>query len=515
MAASNPFGYNNWLLHHKDHTDSGGDEFLLGDKNDLTAGSDHKDQGNATILVNLANVNMTLAGLNSATGSGVGVFGESDADGTIGVGMGVVGACDMGWGVAGLASTSQIDPNKFPRQVGVLGLGDNVGAAGYGWGTNADGVQGYGHGTFTGVVGFGDPNAEGNGVLGFGGGVNSAANAGGVGVRGIGAGGPIIMPPTQGGFPNPVGVFGVGGGSSDPNFRSSVNGAGVVGVGGSSTKPNGVGNAADGVQGYGVGNYSGAVGFGDPKSNGTGVVGFGGGDGADSSTIAGPGVRGIGCGSGQTGMTDPISNADGSANPVGVFGLGGLGSTGNQDADGVQGVGVGFGAGVAGYGMTFDGKFKPDAHKGEQVGVYGQGGTVVGRDGKIQTLTGVIGVGGTGVHGYSINVDGIGVEGQATGGGSTGVSGESDAGVAVGALSNSGTGVLGTSNTGRGGVFQSNSIAALQLRPRSTATPQGAIAGQLGDLFVTENVAGPPAQGNLWFCSASGTATTAKWVKIA
>jgi hypothetical protein len=199
MAASNPFGYNNWLTstgYHDYKNDSAGDEFLLGDWNDLTAGSDHKDQGNATILVNLANVNMTLAGLNSATGSGVGVFGESDADGTIGVGMGVVGACDMGWGVAGLASTSQIDPNKFPRQVGVLGLGDNVGAAGYGWGTNADGVQGYGHGTFTGVVGFGDPNAEGNGVLGFGGGVSSAANAGGVGVRGsVRAGRSSCLPP--------------------------------------------------------------------------------------------------------------------------------------------------------------------------------------------------------------------------------------------------------------------------------------------------------------------------------
>ena len=80
MAATNPFGYNNWLLHHNDHDDKGGDEFLLGDKNDLTAGNDHKDQGNATILMNLANVNMTLAGCNLATGSGVGVFGESDAD---------------------------------------------------------------------------------------------------------------------------------------------------------------------------------------------------------------------------------------------------------------------------------------------------------------------------------------------------------------------------------------------------------------------------------------------------
>jgi hypothetical protein len=42
---------------------------------------------------------------------------------------------------------------------------------------NADGVQGFGVGAFTGVVGWGDPNANGSGVVGFGGTVNSATNA--------------------------------------------------------------------------------------------------------------------------------------------------------------------------------------------------------------------------------------------------------------------------------------------------------------------------------------------------
>ena len=186
-----------------------------------------------------------------------------------------------------------------------------------------------------------------------------------------------------GGFPNPVGVFGVGGGSSDPNFQSQVNGPGVIGIGGSSNKPSGVGNAADGVQGYGVGTFSGVAGFGDPKSNGTGVIGVGGGDRADSDKpLAGPGVRGIGCGSGNTGLTNPLPNADGSPNPVGVLGLGGLGEFGNLNADGVQGVGNG--AGIAGYGMTADGKFKPSPDKGIQCGVYGQGGTVQVFGGRIR-----------------------------------------------------------------------------------------------------------------------------------
>jgi hypothetical protein len=223
MAATNPFGYNNWLLASDHKFNSAGDDFLIGYMNDLRPS---QDNGSATVIYNSANVNMTLAGLNSATGSGAGVFGESDADGTIGVGMGVVGTCDQGWGVAGLASTSQIDPNKFPRQVGVLGLGDNIGIAGYGWGTNADGVQGYGHGTFTGVVGFGDPTSSGTGVIGFAGGANKGADADGV--KGYGRGtfsGVVgVADPNSSG----TGVVGFGGGVN----TSTLAGPGVRGIGG-------------------------------------------------------------------------------------------------------------------------------------------------------------------------------------------------------------------------------------------------------------------------------------------
>jgi hypothetical protein len=101
-----------------------------------------------------------------------------------------------------------------------------------------------------------------------------------------------------------VGVFGVGGGSSDPNFGSPINGAGVIGIGGSSTKPNAVGNDADGVQGFGVGAFSGLAGFGGENS-GTGVFGLGGGP-------SGPGVRGILAGAPK----------EGPSLPAGVFGRG-------------------------------------------------------------------------------------------------------------------------------------------------------------------------------------------------
>jgi hypothetical protein len=435
MAATNPFGYDNWLLAHEHKLNNAGDEFLIGDMNDLRPTNEN---GNATIIFNSANVNMTLAGLNSATGSGAGVFGESDADGTIGVGMGVVGACDMGWAVAGLATGSTIDPNKFPRQVGVLGLGDNVGVAGYGGGTNADGVQGNG-----------DPNSSGTGVVGFGGGVNTGADA-------------------------------------------------------------------DGVKGYGRGTFSGVVGFADPNSSGTGVVGFGG--GKNASTLAGPGVRGIGGGT-LGGSLDPIPNPDGTPNAVGVFGLGGTGNLGKPSfgSDGVQGVGFGNGAGVAGYGVTFDGNIGTSAQKQAKVGVYGQGGTGVDpQTRKPKSIgAGVFGVGGPGVRGISPDVDGNGVEGQAPGGNSAGVFGTSDDGVGImGFASAAGNGVFGDSNAGRGGVFQSNAVAQLQLKPRQIPTPQGAIAGQMGDLFVTETKITGPAFASLWFCTTSGDATTARWVKI-
>jgi hypothetical protein len=63
----------------------------------------------------------------------------------------------------------------------------------------ADGVQGYGTGSFSGVADFGDPEGTGTGVFGVG------RGPGAQGVRGIGSSGPNVLPSS------PVGVYGQGG----------------------------------------------------------------------------------------------------------------------------------------------------------------------------------------------------------------------------------------------------------------------------------------------------------------
>jgi hypothetical protein len=75
-------------------------------------------------------------------------------------------------------------------------------------------VQGYGAGGFSGVAGFGDPASNGTGVFGRG------RGPGAQGVRGIGSGGPNVLPSS------PVGVYGQGG--SDE--AAGVWGAGGIGV---------------------------------------------------------------------------------------------------------------------------------------------------------------------------------------------------------------------------------------------------------------------------------------------
>jgi hypothetical protein len=124
-------------------------------------------------------------------------------------------------------------------------------------------------------------------------------------------------------FRGAVGVWGQG----------SALSPGVVGKGGRIGVLEGTREGADGVQGFGTGNWSGVAGFGDLSSpydplsnNGTGVFGFGG-------LPSGPGVRGIG--NGGVNMSAPIGNA------VGVLGQGGKGNS-----DGVYGIGSGTGAGV-------------------------------------------------------------------------------------------------------------------------------------------------------------------------
>jgi hypothetical protein len=182
---------------------------------------------------------------------------------------------------------------------------------------NADGVQGFGSGTFSGVAGWGGGNS-GTGAVGFGGGPS------GPGVRGIGAGGPNTVPSSA------VGVHGQGGPQS----------AGVLGQAGSSP--------ADGVQGFATGSFSGVAGWGG-DSSGTGVVGFGGGP-------AGPGVRGI-----AAGGPNSLPSV-----PAGVFGQ--ANATGGSA--GVQGVGP---VGVHGVAAAGDGNVAVFADAPGQIGIFAGG----------------------------------------------------------------------------------------------------------------------------------------------
>ena len=121
-----PFGFNFWLNTHEQHTDlHAGDEFEVGDLNELTGG----DAGNATIIANNRHDNVAFAGRNLNTGANVmGIYGDSA--GGAGGSVGVAGACDSGWGVAGVATLPTIDPKGFPGSVGVFGAGDIVGLYG-------------------------------------------------------------------------------------------------------------------------------------------------------------------------------------------------------------------------------------------------------------------------------------------------------------------------------------------------------------------------------------------------
>jgi hypothetical protein len=183
----------------------------------------------------------------------------------------------------------------------------------------ADGVQGFGVGSGSGVAGF----ADNRNVFG---GANS-----GVGVLGIGAGPP----------------------SSTQGVPAGPGGPGVKGIGGSNPD----GGNADGVQGFGKGNFSGVAGFADQNDIfGTGVFGLGGGP-------SGTGIRGI-AGNGQ-------SKYSPSGLSVGVYGNGDVGVSGESNAalgTGVEGSGFfavvghsttgpgGIGMlGAAGFAGVFDG----------------------------------------------------------------------------------------------------------------------------------------------------------------
>jgi hypothetical protein len=243
-----------------------------------------------------------VQGNGSGVGPGVAGFGGNATPGTIDVdpsacagvvGGGGLGPQSGGPGVAGFGG-----PNSG---VGVFGRGGGPssgqaggpgvkGVAGASSASdNADGVQGFGSGTFSGVAGFAGGGSSGTGVFGSGGSPN------GPGVRGIGAGGPNTVPSGA------VGVYGQGGPQSP----------GVVGQAGSAP--------ADGVRGVGSGTFSGVVGVGGGDF-GTGVIGFGGAPGA-------PGVRGI-VGGGPNTLPSHAAGVFGQGNETGSVGVQGIGPFG-------------------------------------------------------------------------------------------------------------------------------------------------------------------------------------------
>jgi hypothetical protein len=226
------------------------------------------------------------------TGTGVG-FGVVGLGGTATPGTGPVAAnsCAGVFGTGGSQTAAEVVPIVgAPGVAGIGGPTSGVGVYGQGSGPgeqggsggpgvrgiggantatdDADGVQGFASGAFSGVSGFGG-NTSGTGVFGLGGG------PGGPGVRGFGGGATPTLPSN-----NPVGLLGQAG----PN--------------------------ADGVQGFATGTFSGVSGFGGSNS-GTGVFGLGGGP-------DGPGVRGYGA---SATLTPP-------SGPVGVYGQGGPGLNG-------------------------------------------------------------------------------------------------------------------------------------------------------------------------------------------
>jgi hypothetical protein len=238
-----------------------------------------------------------VSGQGSGVGPGVlGVGGNAVTGGTgmlSGVQSGAAGLVGLGGPGANVSPVGFRAPTVTPGSPGpgVIGQGGpNVDIFDEVLG-GADGVQGFGVGTGSGVVGFADnSNARG--------GANS-----GVGVLGIGAG-PAAN--TQG-------------------VPAGPGGPGVKGIGGINQN----GGNADGVQGFGKGTFSGVTGIGDPSNAlGTGVFGLGGGN-------FGTGVRGI-SGNGQSKYSPSGTN-------VGVYGNGNVGASGESNAS--------FGTGVEGNGF--------------------------------------------------------------------------------------------------------------------------------------------------------------------
>ena len=120
--SDNPFNFQNWLNHDGDGGKKTTDEVLLGQNNRIHS----PDDGNplsvtltgATIIDVRTPNNPALVGNNGCElFTGIGVYGHSATispeRGVVyeqGPGTGVLGSCDAGCGVAGLARTGQAPP---------------------------------------------------------------------------------------------------------------------------------------------------------------------------------------------------------------------------------------------------------------------------------------------------------------------------------------------------------------------------------------------------------------------
>ena len=173
-------------------------------------------------------------------GTGAGNFsgvagwgGPNSGTGVIGFGGGGAGP-----GVRGIGSGAQNTGPAGPAGVYGHGGSDAPGVVGQAGDGVADGVQGYATGNFSGLAGFGGPNA-GTGVFGLGGQLPGSSGVAGPGVRGIGGGGPNTDPTGVNGLVIPVGVYGQGGPVGDGVYGVVGSGvsaeqsvAGIHGVGG-------------------------------------------------------------------------------------------------------------------------------------------------------------------------------------------------------------------------------------------------------------------------------------------
>lgn len=314
------------------------------------------------------------------------------------------------------------------------------------------------------------------------------------------------------GWSTGVGVIGVGG---------LANGFGVYGEGGG----NGIG-----VLGDGGGSAEGVTGLGGPEE-GTGVFGLGSGGerlGGPAERlprrdgIAGGGIGVHGTGGNVFAETVPQGKLPG----AGVLGRGGTIITQNSG-------GFLLGPGVIGIGGGGEEPVKPIGDAGS-AGVFGQGAAARMErvdNGGMSTFVGPAeaGAGVIGRGGLTIPPEfpvGAGVIGLAGGRskppiaetGETGVYGLGRTGVH--ARGGGGPGLRARSDHDRGGVFESEDAAQIQLVPhrvwRGFETPERGIvplpkSGQGGDLMTLIDADGSCT---LWFCVRGSAAGPARWSEV-